>query len=721
MCGISVSIALDRRQYNKTPPSSDDLTAKLGKSLDLIAHRGPDAKGIWINSDASVGLAHNRLSINDLTPQATQPHHSPDGAIHAVINGELYDDGDALRTRLAAEHGYVFSSRADTELAVALYAAYGAPAFLDHLRGEFALVLYDERDGTVIAARDRFGIKPLFWTIVGRGADRRLLIAAEAKAFLALDWEPEWDVGAIVEGVWQSGERTLFKGVQKILPGCWMEVKANGEMAQRRYWDLEYRDKREPETRSIDEMVLGVRQHLTEAIRLRLRADVPIGIYLSGGIDSSLVAGIVTHLVREEGIRIGNQDATSRICCFSIQFPGEAKFDESDVAERTANWLGVQILKKRMDEATLAENFADSAYHCEHHNMDLNSVGKFVLSTVPRENGFKVVLTGEGSDEHFAGYPFFVADLLREPDLSMPDSELAKNAELRQDLLHRTEEELQQMAGRGAGAFFMHGLEDCEAYRAVNNVRVFAWTHIWQPTLPLFAPWVRDKWAGTDCRLASVGEMPREAIEKIRNKWHPMHSSQYLWSKTLLANNLLTCLGDRTEMAHSIEARPPFLDHVLSEYVNGLPPSTKLAYRPDQVNEEREGGMPWDERGSATAVLSEKWILREAGKPFITQELYERKKHPYVAPNRWPKEGPLHKKLRDICTREAVEKLGFVDYEVVERALDTAFGDDADAMSFRILLLAGAWVTIGDRFGVKRAGTEDQMPSANGYPQAQAR
>ncbi|AEO65524.1 uncharacterized protein THITE_2112611 [Thermothielavioides terrestris NRRL 8126] len=459
-------------------------------------------------------------------------------------------------------------------------------------------------------------------------------------------------------------------------------------------------------------MVLGVREQLTEAIRLRLRADVPVGIYLSGGIDSSLVAGIVTHLVREEGARLGNQDATSRICCFSIEFPGQGSYDESDVAERTANWLGVQILKKRMDEATLADNFADSVWHCEHHNMNLNSVGKFVLSTLPREHGFKVVLTGEGSDEHFAGYPWLIGEFLREPDPAMPGTELARDAALRDSLRERGRREFMAMVQRER-SLGSRNPTNPEAFRAVNEVRMLGLTQAFLPPPALWSSWVREAWAGADPVMAQTAEMPEEAKQKMRETWHPLHTAQYLWSRSLLANMLLTCLGDRTEMAHSIEARPPFLDHVLSEYANGLPPSVKLAYTPERENEARSGGLPWENGNVLADLFTEKWILREAGKPFITQELYERKKQPYVAPNRWPKDGPLDKKMREICTREAVERLGFVDYEHVKAAMDTAFGDDADRGSFRLLLAVAAWVTISERFGVRRAEPSDQARGGN--------
>ncbi|KAK3934671.1 asparagine synthase [Diplogelasinospora grovesii] len=733
MCGITVSIALSS---GKVPSQASDhvngrdidektaishnghsdqhasLRDKLNRSLDLIAHRGPDSKGVWISENGAVGLAHNRLSINDLSADGDQPIHSDDGQIHAVVNGEIYDH-DRIRDEFMREHGYHFKSRADTEVVVALYKHYGAPKFLEHLRGEFALVLYDEGLGKVIAARDRFGIKPLFYTRVRDDQGERLLLAAEAKAFLALDWKAEWDVGAIVDGGWQHDNRTLFSGVLKVLPGHWMEVTLEGgHVQEHRYWDLEYKDKRDVETRPVEEMIRGVREHLTEAIRLRLRADVPVGIYLSGGIDSSLVAGIVTHLVREQGVKLGNRDATSRVCCFSIEFPRESGFDESDIAERTAKWLGVQILKKRMDEATLAESFADSVYHCEHHNFDLNSVGKFVLSTVPREHGYKVVLTGEGADEHFAGYPFFPADFLGEADYSMPDSPLTKDNTLREALQHKALANLDETLfhARRLG-FFSHGSwkEDCEAFRAVNNVRMPLGAQMSQPTLEsLFAPWVQQRYAGVNCPMVAVAALSPESRHKITNKWHPLHASEYIWSKSLLANNILSCLGDRTEMAHSIEARPPFLDHVLSDYVNGLPPSLKVGYTPEKTKTictgEEDNQDPWWEGVDVIrTAFTEKWILREAGKPFITQELYERKKHPYTAPNRWPKNGPVHRMLQTICAREKVENLGFVNYNAIKNALDTGFGDDADALAFRGLLLTASWVTLSERFGIEQA------------------
>lgn len=219
--------------------STQTLLEKLEASINAINHRGPDETGTWISEDGSVALGHCRLSINDLTPSGRQPLTSDDGNIHAVVNGEIYDQ-DRLRKLCAEVHGYRFSSESDSELVLALYKIFGAPGFFEHLRGEFAFVLYDDRPGKrrVIAARDRFGIKPMVWTTVGE----KVLMAAEAKAFLPLGWKPEWDVKAIATSGWQLDDRTLFKGVRKLLPGHWLEITDNG-LNTYRYWDAEYEDK----------------------------------------------------------------------------------------------------------------------------------------------------------------------------------------------------------------------------------------------------------------------------------------------------------------------------------------------------------------------------------------------------------------------------------------------------------------------------------------------
>ncbi|KAF2129728.1 glutamine-hydrolyzing asparagine synthase [Dothidotthia symphoricarpi CBS 119687] len=706
MCGFTACVAL-RESYSNGHSngksngkndgesnghiSPETLRTQLQSSIDLLNHRGPDESDIWISPDARVGLAHCRLSINDLTPSGRQPLHSDCGEIHAVVNGEIYDH-DKLRNECTAKHGYVFSSTSDSELVIALYKIHGAPAFLEHLRGEFAFVLLDNREGSnhVVVARDRFGIKPLMWTKL----NSHIVLAAEAKAFLPLGWEPEWDVGAIVDAGWMFDARTLFKGVYKVLPGHYMEITDERGVEMHCYWDAEYEDKTKIETRTIDEMVQGVRERLVEAVRLRLRADVPIGVYLSGGIDSSAIAGIATQLAREEHVKLGSQAAT-RVSCFSVRFPDDSGYDESSIAERTAEWLGVEVLKQDVNEASLAHDFADTAYHCEHHHFDLNCVAKFALSTLPRANGVKVVLTGEGADEHFAGYPYFPAEFLREPDLALPSSPLAANPALREGMQRAADNEMRaiwkSIGADGSGESFADSLL------------------AWHPRATLFAPWVRASHANVDYLATLRSSYAPDVRDKMATRWHPLHTAEYMWNKNSLANVLLSCLGDRTEMAHSVEARTPFLDHHLADYVNNLPPSVKLAYTPinnDQSQEESSNHGPvWKASGKALQSLTAKWILREAVRPYITDELYRRKKHPFLAPTKWPHGGPLHCTFVQLLTRDAVDQLGFVDYAVIEHSLEIAFGDKADATAFRTLTYVAAWVVLSKRFGVKKASS----------------
>ena len=273
------------------------------------------------------------------------------------------------------------------------------------------------------------------------------------------------------------------------------------------------------------------------------------------------------------------------------------------IANRTAEFLGVKYYKKHMNEAEIAARFEDATWHCEHQNPDLNYVGKYALSEVPLELGYKVVLTGEGADETYAGYPMYLADYLREPDASWPNTDLTDE--------HRTEKCREHDAEviryyQSVGAIVETSGKSLPR-RMLNNIMTAPSMTAFSPT-SLFAEWTSDD-GPSDPQLTIANNVSAQTLSKIQHQWHPVNSAMYVWSKGHLANIFLSCLGDRTEMAHSIEARTPFLDHVLTDYVYGLPPSLKIKY---DANEKR---------------FVEKWILREAAKPFITKELYERKKH----------------------------------------------------------------------------------------------
>ncbi|KJZ74788.1 hypothetical protein HIM_05905 [Hirsutella minnesotensis 3608] len=684
MCGISVIVALEEARHvsQRTKHVNGDARREseraLGESLEMIAHRGPDSRGTWISDDGRIALGHCRLAINDLTSDGHQPMHDEEG-IHVVVNGEIYDY-DGIRQVLTRDFGHEFQGHSDSELVLALYKYHGT-SFLEHIRGEFALCLYDSRSRFFMAARDRYGIKPLFWTVV----EGRLLIAAEAKAFLPLGWKPQWDLRGLVDDDWQFGGRTLFRGVQKVRPGQYLMCNAFGPIECREYWDIEYPDKAEAarrvqfmvDDRSEEAMIRGVREKLIEAIRRRLRADVPVGIYLSGGIDSSAVAGIVAHLVRERGEKMGSKE---EIACFSIGFDEDSGFDESDVAGRTASWLGVDHHKLMMGEEQIAADLEEATWHCEHHNMNLNFVGKFALSRLPRKLGYPVVLTGEGADEQFAGYPVFVPDMLAERDWSRPATVMDEGK--RQRLRDEEEQKLTAtLRAKGAAHFSLrqtpavtarelHGLVTASALTAAYQVPLTVWAQGIEPPPSPLGALTND----LSCRVK----------HRLRHSWHPLHSGLYVWTKSHLANSILSCLGDRTEMAHSIEARTPFLDHGFTEYVNRLPPSVKLRY---------------DE---ARSLFVDKWVLREAIRPFITPEVYDRRKHAYTAPVIYPARGPLHRLYRRLLTRDNVDALGFLDWGAVQSLPEQAFGL-GDVTAFRTLNLCCQWIILAQRFGIAKA------------------
>lgn len=271
-------------------------------------------------------------------------------------------------------------------------------------------------------------------------------------------------------------------------------------------------------------------------------------------------------------------------------------------AERTAQFLDVQHHKKHMNELEIAKRFEDATWHCEHHNGDLNYVAKFALSELPRELGYKVVLTGEGSDEIFSGYKMFQSDYLREPDTSWPlYSQLsdAKRREKRLSLLNALRHSYRDMGANRAQP-------TPEAALRMVNYATTATSLISSTTSRLLSDWT-SCYGLCDPKLMIANSISVDTLQKLQ-EWHPLHAAMYIWSKGYLQNILLTCLGDRTEMAHSIEARTPFLDHKLTQFAYGLPPAVKIMW--NEGNDE----------------LIEKWVLREAVRPFITEEIYTRTK-----------------------------------------------------------------------------------------------
>ena len=374
--------------------------------------------------------------------------------------------------------------------------------------------------------------------------------------------------------------------------------------------------------RTEEEMIHGVRQRLIEAIRLRLRADVKVGVALSGGIDSSVIAGIVCELIKE-GEQVGGDKVTNRLSCFGIGFEEDSGYDESAVAKRTADHLGVKFFRRHMSEQAIADDFEDATWVCEQPYPDLNFIGCYALSQLVHEEGFRVILNGQGSDEILGGYAIFLPDFVREPDTTFEGPTLSESD--RKELCEMLEKEAPQFTLTKSDASLP---KSAVARRQLNNTSMSGLMLAAFPSLP-FRPWVNEAFGRSDPQLTYAENIPGPTLAKIQHKWHPLHTAEYLFSVAHLPNLLLGNLGDRGEMAHSIEGRTPFLDHKLTEYVNNLPPSMKIR---------RDNNSP--------SGFVEKYVLKEAAKPFVTEEIYKKRKQPYAAPDTYPKGGPVHKMLR---------------------------------------------------------------------------
>ncbi|PWY90451.1 asparagine synthetase [Aspergillus sclerotioniger CBS 115572] len=669
MCGLTAFVALcgSPSYQDEEMTGAQDLGRKVNDSLDLIKHRGPDARGQWFSSDYRVGLGHVRLSIIDLSPAGNQPFHDSDDNIHAVVNGELYDY-ERIKAELADE--YDFKSKSDCEVVIALYRHYGE-SFLSHLRGEFALVLWDAKRQLFIAARDRYGIKSLYYTVVGG----RLLVSTEMKCFLPFGWKPEWDVVNLREKGWTYGPQMYFKGVYRVGPGQYLMSQGFKGAQVKTYWDLSYPDKHRVYLNSEAETVARVRELLLESLQHRLRADVGVGVFLSGGLDSSAIAGMTAHVIRQ-GKSLGN-DASGKISnlsCFTVQFEKDSGLDESDIARRTAEWLGVDFHPVLLDEETIAARLEDTVWHTETPIPDVNGMGRLALADAAHAAGKRVILTGEGSDEHFSGYADFLWSYLLEPDHAWASS---SNIMAEPKKMRKVADEL--IANGFLGA--LPRSTDAEAAQKLNKSSVFPRLDaVFQPP---FQQWVY-KYSHNRPEMSFAESLSDNVLADMATKWHPLNSSQYQWTKCMLANYILRYLGDNIDMVYQIESRPPFLDHHLTEYVNRIPPSLKIKYDP------------------VKRTFREKHILREAMKPFITEEVYNRTKQPYVGPTKYKRKGPVYKILKKLVTEANVQVLGFLDWHRVQDGFVRAFRDH-DTLSFKNTLMVAQLVVLGKRFGVKTA------------------
>lgn len=562
-------------------PRSSVSTDRMSNALDALATRGPDDVSIWQSGEAILG--HRRLSIVGIE-NGRQPMVSSDGRIAVCCNGEFYDYRN-LKRRLCAE--YAFQSESDSEILIPLYQKYGIKGMMKYLRGEFAFILYDSGIGTLYAVRDRFGIKPLCWWSDGHGS---LIVASKAKAIFELGITPEWDRVSLNQALsihYQPTDRTFFKNVRQVRPGYILCQRiGQNKPEEYSYWDITYPAKTETklETKDLQESINETKELLIQSISLRLQGDVPVCCHLSGGLDSSAVAGIMSRY------------SSLPTHCFTIEFPEINNFyNESTTARASVERLGGVYHPVRVSQWDIVENLSDAVYYSEGLAVNGHLSCKYLLNKCITNSGFKVALTGEGADECFAGYPHIRKDLYG----MMPENVRRKLTEK----LYRTNVAI-------TGTEISHGDSlNCSAMeQSLGFVPAFvaAKSGIGFRMYRLLSADYREEMLKHDYIADLVNANP---VESILRNIHPVNASIYLWSKTALCNYILSTLGDGCEMACAVEGRLPYLDHHLFEFAAALPIDFKI----------KNG-------------VTEKFILREAVRTFVTEEVYSRRKHPFQAP-----------------------------------------------------------------------------------------
>jgi len=571
---------------------------------DTIRHRGPDHGAVYRSDDGATGLGFRRLSIIDLSATANQPIGNEDGSVQLVFNGEIYNFQD-LRKGLVAR-GHTFRSNSDSEVIVHLYEELGDRA-IDRLDGMFALALWDERQRRLVLARDRAGKKPLYTYTDGE----RVAFASEPKALLG---HPDLHIEIDAEAIpyyflygYVPHPQTIYRGVSHVEPGTVVTFGRDGQRTDRRYWQLsfpEVRLKPDATLPSRTEAAGRVRELVTAAVERRLVADVPLGAFLSGGLDSTIIVGVMSQLMTEP------------VRTFSLGFEGDADFDETAMARATAARFGTRHTEFKVKPSAI--DLLDTLVH--HHDgpfADSSAIPTYLVSKLTREH-VTVALTGDGGDEVFAGYLRFGAALAAD--------------------------RVPRWAGRAGGAFLSLLPTSRNERQLIARARRFA-RAAGLPRQERLVAWAGVFYHDLAPLLGVGGGLPVDPCHHIRDLAGVDGASPL---NQLLAANFHSYLhddllvkADRMSMANSLEARAPFLDRDLMDYVAGLPDGDKLDGR------------------------TTKAILRQAFADLVPAEVQQGAKKGFGVPlDAWFR-GELQDCVRDTLLPPSAKLRAYVDQEYV--------------------------------------------------------
>ncbi|MFH0728008.1 MAG: asparagine synthase (glutamine-hydrolyzing) [Pseudomonadota bacterium] len=595
MCGIAGIVDLKGR-----PGVQKEV---LQAMADTLIHRGPDDSGFHV--EETWGLAFRRLSIIDLTT-GNQPHYNEDRTLVSVCNGEIYNYRE-LKEALVAK-GHRFRTNCDVEILVHLHEEYGAAGIstgLNRLNGQFSLAIYDIKDQSLLLARDPVGITPLFFTEV----DGSFIFASEIKAILK---HPSVRRAVDPAGLDQVftfpgivSPTTMFSGIQSLKPGHYILVR-NGKVEIREYWDLVYPGEGESgESQPESFYVERLDELLRQAVRYRLNADVPVGFYLSGGLDSSLIASIINDVHPGE-----NRHS------FSIGFH-QADIDERKYQRMVASRVNSHHHEILFDWRDILNRIKTAVYHAETPLKESYDTCSLALSEKVKQQGMKVILTGEGSDELFGGYVGYRFDMLhREGMDELDDAETQIEKEIRRRLW-----------GDSRFLYERNFFDFRETREAIYSTALGS---------------MLDDFCAEGRALVDVSKM---------NGRHPLHKRSYADFKLRLSDHLLSDHGDRVSLANSVEARYPFLDKEVIEFARTLPVEFLLK------------------------DAAEKYIVRKTAERYLPGAVVNRQKFGFVAPG-----SPYLLKqdvqwVKDLLSYDKIRREGYFNPDTIERLKKTYLDD----------------------------------------------
>ncbi len=541
MCGIAGAISLGQSDFRV---SEEYLT----RMRDTLAHRGPDGAGNWISADGRVGLGHRRLSIIDLSNAAAQPMTNEDGSLWVSFNGEIYNHAEIRRELLACGGHQFRTDHSDTEVILHAYEQWGTDC-LHRFRGMFAFALWDGKQQELWLVRDRIGIKPLYYSV----HHGRLTFASEIKALLT---DPQQTRALNTRALYHymsflttPPPATLFDGIYKLPAGSWLKVRRDGSIEKQTWWDV-WDFARPIDTTDEDQIARRVLDELRQSVELRKISDVPVGVFLSGGLDSSTNTALFA------------ESKNARLSTFTIGYQGDnASYpNECRYARQVADMFGAEYHERLLSIGDLIDFLPQMAAMQDEPLADPVCVPVYYVSELARRAGVVVCQAGEGADELFCGYPLWKRHLQLERAHRLPVPNLLKRAGL---------------AGLGA-----LGKQDSPYYewlrRGTKGQAIFwggaeVFTH--EHKARLFSPRVLNELDGISSW--EVIEPYYQRFQEAAWEKSPLHWMSYLDLKLRLPELLLMRI-DKMSMGVGLEARVPFLDHKFVEYVMSIPAEIKL-------------------------------------------------------------------------------------------------------------------------------------------------